>query len=232
MHANWTPDGARIVFNFTEAGALKLFWMPWDGSGGMEFFAQGSADLSPGSWTPDGSSFSFVENNPATGWDIWVLRMSDRKASPLIADSFMEGWPEFSRDGKWLAYASNLSGRFEVYVTPFPGPGRRIPISTGGGQAPMWAPNGRELYYWNLDTTKLMEVDVVTGSSFHAGPPRSLLDFPYDPSSPARNYDITPDGRRFLIPERVEFQPIEVNRLNLVQNWFEELKRLCPTGKK
>src|ERR1019366_755361 len=110
----------------------------------------------PTSWLADGQRLSFVELNPTTGYDIWVLDMKDRKAVPFLRTPFNEvGW--FSPDGRWMAYMSNESGRSEVYVQPYPGPGGKWQISTDGGMDPRWSANGRELTYRNGD--KVMEGD-------------------------------------------------------------------------
>ena len=96
------------------------------------------------SWSPDGQLLAFVEINPTTGYDIWVLRLGDRKAQPFLRTPFNEGAPRFSPDGRWLAYVSDESGRYEIYVQPYPGPGGKWQISTEGGTEPLWNRNGRE----------------------------------------------------------------------------------------
>ncbi|MGA2262554.1 MAG: hypothetical protein ABSH28_14105, partial [Acidobacteriota bacterium] len=226
-----TPDGAQLTFGYSTAGLRNIFWMPWHRSGSIGRLTTSNYNQHAGSWSPDGRFLAFLENGP-TNRDIWILRMDVRKAEPFLATRSDEGFPEFSPDGLWLAYASNESGRWEVYVTPFPGPGQKIPISIGGGLAPLWARNGRELFYWNPDYTKLMVAETVTHPEFSAGTPRELFEFRGLDTLPIRNHDITPDGRRFLIPQECETKPMEVTRLNIVLNWFEELDRLCPTGKK
>ena len=110
----------------------------------------------PNSWSPDGQLLAFVEINPTTGLDIWVLRMGDRKAQPFLRTQFNESAPQFSPDGRWLVYTSNESGRTEVYVQPYPGPGGKWQISTEGGTEPVWNRNGRELFYRTGD--KMMAV--------------------------------------------------------------------------
>jgi len=142
-----------------------------------------------------------------------------------------------STDGRWLAYTSNETGRLEVYVTSFPTPGRRIAVSNDGGQEPLWAPNGRELYYWHrpnqlTSANQLMSAEIRSGATLSAGRPRLLFECQAVHTNPIRFNDITPDGTRFLIGCAVsEIKPLEVTGLNLVQNWFEELKRLAPPSK-
>jgi Tol biopolymer transport system component len=172
-----------------------------------------------------------MEVSPTTGIDIWVLRLGDRKAQPFLQTPFNEGAPRFSPDGRWLAYTSDESGRYEVYVQPYPGPGGKWLISTEGGTEPVWNRNGRELFYRAGD--KMMAVDIATQPGFSAGNPRMLFDGPYalSPAAPP-NYDVSPDGQRFLMLKPVEQAGAAPTQINVVLNWTEELKRLVPTGGK
>ena len=122
---------------------MNGFWQLADGSGGLEQLTSGAYIYSPMSFSPDGQLLAFIEIDPATGYDIWVLRLSDRKAQPFLRTPFNESVPRFSPDGHWLAYISDESGRYEVYVQPYPGPGSKWQISTEGGTEPVWNPNGR-----------------------------------------------------------------------------------------
>ena len=168
-----------------------------------------------------------MENNPTTGYDIWVLRLADRKAQPFLRTPFNESVPRFSPDGRWLSYISNESGRYEVYVQPYPGPGGKWQISTEGGTEPVWNPNGRELFYRSGD--KMMAVDIATQPSFTFGKPRMLFEGQYQLSSvPAVNYDVSPDGQRFLMIKASEQEQAGPTQINVVLNWFEELKRRVP----
>ncbi len=153
----WTPDGKRIAFASNKEGPQSLFWQLADGSGGLERLAASEDIQTPESWSPDGQLLAFHENNPTTQRDIWVLRMGDpsassgqvRKAQPFLRTPFNESAARFSPDGRWLAYVSDESGRYEVYVQPYPGPGGKRQISTEGGTEPVWSRNGRELFYRN-----------------------------------------------------------------------------------
>ncbi len=184
------------------------------------------------SWSPDGQLLAYTEVNPTTGYDIWVLRLGDRKAQPFLRTPFNEGAPQFSPDGRWLAYISDESGRFEIYVQPYPGPGGKWQISTEGGTEPVWNRNGRELFYRSGD--KMMAVDITTQPSFSAGKPRMLFEgpVPADPVRRSANYDVSPDGQRFLMLKPVEQAQAAPTQINVVLNWFEELKQKVPTGKK
>jgi serine/threonine protein kinase/Tol biopolymer transport system component len=227
----WTPDGKRIAFNSDKDGATSIYWLLADGSGGLERLTSSPYPNIPMSWSPDGQLLAFMESNPTSGSDIWVLRLSDRKPQPFLATPFSESVPRFSPDGHWLSYISNESGRYEVYVQPYPGPGRKLQISTEGGTEPVWNRNGRELFYRNGD--KMMAVDIGTQSGFAAGKPRMLFEGRYE-RSPATspNYDVSPDGQRFLMLKADEKEVAAPTQINVVLNWFEELKRRVPTEKK
>jgi serine/threonine protein kinase/Tol biopolymer transport system component len=227
----WTPDGKRIAFVSTKGGPQNLYWQPADGSGAPERLTISEYTQTPNSWSPDGQLLAFNEINPTTGPDIWVLRLSDRKAQPFLQTPFNEGAPRFSPDGRWLAYISDESGHTEIYVQPYPGPGGKWQISTDGGTEPAWNPNGRELFYRRGD--KMMAVEIATQTGFAAGKPRMLFEGRYQLSSlTASDYDVSPDGQRFLMLKPSEQEQAAPTQINVVLNWFEELKQKVPTGKK
>jgi eukaryotic-like serine/threonine-protein kinase len=225
----WTPDGKRIVF---KGARNRLFWQPADGSAGAEVLT--SSELAgnnvPGSWTPDGQVLTFMEINPNTGYDIYTLSLKDGKPQPFMQTSALETAPRFSPDGHFIAYNSDESGRTEVYVRPYPGPGGKWQISTEGGTEPVWNPKGRELFY--RSGNKMMAVDVTTQSTFSAGKPKMLFEGPYVPTPRSfPDYDVSPDGQRFLMLKADE-QAQAPTQINVVLNWFEELKQKVPTEKK
>jgi Tol biopolymer transport system component len=235
----WTPDGKHIVFESNKEGSSNLFWQLADGSGGLERLTTSEHIHVPSSWSRDGQLLAFIEINPTTQRDIWVLQMGGpspgsgqvHKAQPFLRTAFTESAPRFSPDARWLAYVSDESGRFEVYVQPYPGPGGKSQISTEGGTEPVWNPNGRELFYRNGD--KMMAVDIATQPGFAAGKPRMLFEGHYAPTpATSANYEVTPDGQQFLMLKPNEQAQAAPTQINIVLNWFEELKQKVPTGKK
>jgi eukaryotic-like serine/threonine-protein kinase len=230
--ARWRPDGQRIAFSSNMGdGQINLYWQLSDGSGGLERLTSSEYEQGPTSWSPDGQLLTFNEYHPTTGYDIWVLRMSDRKAEPFLRTPFNEASAEFSPDGRWLAYVSDESGRREVYVQPYPGPGRKSQISTDGGAEPVWNRNRRELFY--RSENKVMAVDIATQPSFAVSKPHVLFEGAYMPApGMVRNYDVFPDGRRFLMVKPTEPAQAAPTQINVVLNWFEELKQKVPVGLK
>ena len=227
--AVWTPDGKRLAFASNRAGAFNLYWKPADGSGEAEPLLMREEAQFSHSWSPDGRLLAFYELSPGAARDIWVLSRDDNAtATPFLTTSFNERSPIFSPDGRWLAYVSNESGRDEVYVQPYPERRAKWLISTDGGTEPVWSAGGRELLYRRGD--KMMAVPVETEPAFTAGQPRVLFDGAYDVapvSSGSLNYDVSPDGERFVMIQRD--QESAPRQLNVVLNWFDELERLAPT---
>lgn len=226
----WTPDGMRISFRSNKDGAPdKLFWQMADGSGGLERLIDNQYQHNSRAWSPDGQLLTFQENHPTTTRDIWVLRVKDRKPEPFLRTTFTEGAQSFSPDGRWMVYVSDESGRPEVYVQPYPGPGGKWQISTEGGTEPVWNRNGRALFY--RSGNRMMAVDVTTQPTFSAGKPRALFEGQYFASVfplTGTAYDVSPDGQRFLMVKETAQTTAPV-QINVVLNWHEELKRLVPT---
>jgi eukaryotic-like serine/threonine-protein kinase len=164
-----------------------------------------------------------------------TLGDSTPAARPFLVSDSDESSAELSPDGRYLAYESNQSGQSEVYVQPFPGPGRRELVSTDGGGQPLWARNGRELFYRASGPgpmMRMMAVDVTLGHVFSASRPRVLWETMrarYPGGTGGRTYDVAPNGRRFLmIQQRASAPQPPVTHVVLVQNWLDELKRLVP----
>jgi Tol biopolymer transport system component len=243
-HAVWTPDGKRIAFMSKREGATQIYWQLADGSGGLERLTDNppttTADILdiPYSWSPDGHRLIFVKLAPTTEAEFWVLRRDGpgagsgqgHEAHRFSQTRTMDGAPELSPDGHWLAYASEESGQREIYVQAFPGPGGRWQVSADGGNEPRWNPNGRELFYRSGD--RMMAVDVSTRGGFAAGKPRRLFAGDYVRTFGGyvrAQYDVSPDGGRFLMLKPVEHEETPLRQINVVLNWSEELKRLVPS---
>lgn len=225
MRPAWMPGGDRLTFQSTRTGAWNLFWQPADGSGEAESLTTSELDRTSGSWSPDGKTLVFVERHPETGRDVWSLSTDGGEASDrLLGEPFNEVEPRIAPDGRWLAYVSNESGQNEVYVRSFPSMSRKRQVSTDGGHYPLWNPNGRELFY--RDEDKMMVVEIASNGEL--GAPKVLFEKPLAYSSAGLNYDVAPDGRRFVMIDESDAEPAPT-QLVLVQNWAEELRRLVPT---
>jgi serine/threonine-protein kinase len=224
----WTPDGEGLTFTSSRLGPYSIFQMPSDRSAPEEVLIAESIDRAAMCWGPEGEVLLFTAIDPNTGTDIWCFSTKgENGARPLLTEDFDEYDPVFHPKGKWFAYASNESGRREVSVRPFPGLGAAIPISTGGGRNPLWSRDGGELFYHDGD--RVMAVEVETEPEFSAGPPRVLFRGEYYVErSVGAGYDVSADGR-FLMVENPEGEASD--RLVVHLNWFEELNRLCPSGK-
>ena len=222
----WTPDGKRIVF---KGKGNRLYAQPADGSGTVEELATGdiSRNAVPLSVSPNGQELAFSEDRQTRS--IYILSFKDRTSRLFDQSPSYESSPQFSPDGHWIAYNSPESGRNEVYVRPYPGPGGKYQISTEGGAEPMWNPKGRELFY--RDRQRMMAVEyTATQAAFTASKPKVLFEGPYTPSPRSSpDYDVSPDGQRFLMVKAAEQSP---GQINVVLNWTADLKQKAPAGNK
>lgn len=228
----WTPDGKRVTLRSALGNRFDLDWMPTNGSGVAEHLTTGQGLPIPGSWSPNGQVLAYSEQNPTTGWDIWVLKLEgDRKPRLFLQTPANEDAPIFSPDGRWLAYQSDETGHNEVYVRPFPDPGRKWQISTEGGTEPLWARNGRELFYRNGD--RMMAASVETKPTFASAKPKLLFKGNYAAGASGflPRYDVSPDSQRFLMVKGAA-QEQSASQINIVLNWSEELKEKFPAAKK
>ena len=236
----WSRDGKRIAFSSSRHGNISVYWKAADGTGKDEPVV-GSAvpdtDIFPLSWSKDGKSLVLMENFSTAGisdFGIGALAMEgNRKYRPLLKEKYHEFQPQISPNGRWMAYVSNESGQAQIYVRPFPEvDSGRWQVSTGGGNSPLWSRDGQELFY--LNGSAVMAVAVKTESSFSFETPKILFRGMYL-SQPGRlvnaslqNYlwDVSPDGKRFLMMK--ESGTAASTRINIVLNWFEELKQRVP----
>ena len=228
----WTPDGKRLAYASQRGGTPTMYWKTADGNGTPEKILAPQHPHRPSSFSPGGKFLAYTEVHPQSGLDIWTVRLDDssRQPEPFLRTPFDEDLPLFSPDGHWLAYRSNESGRMEVYVAQFPGAAVKRQISIDGGDQPMWAPGGRQLFYLKGD--RVMSVDVNGESGLHPTKPRLLFERAVSPSAAdsgawGHTYAVFPDGKRFLFVDNA-VQP-EVRELRVVLNWFEELKARVPT---
>jgi Tol biopolymer transport system component len=228
----WSPDGRRLAYRSWLAGGMSMWWMNADRSGTPERLDPNGLRQSPVSFSPDGKFLAFDQKDVQTDDDAWILPLSGGgEARPISRSKFGEGSAKFSPDGRWIAYSSTESGRPEIYVQPFPGLGPKIQISNAGGTDPVWRRMGGELYY--REGNKMMAVSVVTsGLELKASAPKKLFEGVYyqgtgascEMGGPAAaNYDVTPDGQRFLMV-RDNADGGFNTRAVVVLNWAEELK--------
>jgi hypothetical protein len=230
MYVTWTPDGKHLVFGWFKSGQANLYWQPADGSAPMERLTASDNGQFPGSFTPDGATLAFAETHPETNNDILLLDLKSRRVTPFLNSSADEGWPEISPDGRWMAYVSDEAGRREVWVRPFPGPGGRWLISNDGGSEPVWSKDGSQLFY--RQGAQVWVADVRSVGGFSAGKARLLFEQRgFAGGNPIRGWDSWPDGKGFVMAKLEDRRREQATEMVLVINWFEELRRLCPTGR-
>ncbi len=223
----WTPDSGRVVFRSDREGG-GLFWKAADGTGAAERLRQDAHVLAPRTWSADGQ-FIFDDQGGQGGRHISVLTVEGEPSPDVLLDTeFNEGRTAISPDGHWIAYGSDQSGQFEVYVRPFPNvDDGHWQVSTSGGTQPVWSPNGRELFY--RGSGNLMVAPIETEPTFARGTPEPVLSTSrYTSGGSPRSYDISPDGRRFLLIRRAADDTSPPAQIVVIQNWFEELKQRVP----
>jgi serine/threonine protein kinase len=218
----WSPDGSRVVFNSERKGHMDLYQKSSSGAGAEEVLLEDNFDKYPEGWSPDGRFILYASLGGPTGFDLFALPLfGDRKPIPFLQTQFNEISGRFSPDGRWVAYSSNESGRYEVYVTPFPGPGGKWQISTAGGVWPRWRRDGNEIFYLAPGRALMAASVNGKGSSFDVGAVKLL--FQTRAVGQVDRYAVSADGQRFLIntaPEQEASVPITV-----VLNWTTGLKK-------
>lgn len=229
----WSPDGTRLAFRSWQAGGMTMWTMRADRSGAPERLDPAGTRQSPVAFSPDGKFLAFDQKDPDTREDAWVLPFDgDRKPREVARTRFGEGSMKFSPDGRWVAYSSDESGRPEIYVRAFPGPGLKLQVSNGGGTDPVWRRSGGELFY--RAGNKMMAVSVATSPRFRASAPKQLWEGAYShgtgascgmPGVSSSNYDVTADGQRFLMV-RDDDQDAYSTKIVVVLNWAEQVKAL------
>lgn len=221
----WSPDAQRVVFASMKRGVYDLYSRSASDRDAEQMLLSSPDNKSVSDWSSDGRFLLFRSVDPVTGHDLWALPLDQpATAFPVVRTKFTEGFGQFSPDGRWIAYQSNESGRYEVYAQPFPGPGTQVPISTAGGSQPRWGPDGRELFYLGLDR-RLMAVPIrptADGKGLEVGAPQPLFTAPVAEPVPLQSgyvlaYDVSPDGQRFLVNTVTE-EP-SLAPITLVLNW-------------
>ena len=223
----WSPDGSRIVFSSDRDGPLNVYQRAASGAGNAEALLKTDNNKFPQDWSSDGRFILYTEVAQGTKSDLWVLPLSgEQKHFPYLQTDFNEVQGRFSPDGKWVAYASDESGTWEVYVQSFPAPGGKWQVSTNGGAQPQWRRDGRELFYLSSDR-KLMAVAVKgNGSTFERDAPKELFGLRLQTvglPGPRNYFVVAADGQRFLVasaPEERITLPTTV-----VLNWTADLRR-------
>jgi serine/threonine-protein kinase len=214
----WLPGDNRILISSNRTGDWDLYTVPASG-GDLTLLLKQPRTQHPLAVAPDGS-IVFLDNDPVTGNDIWTLT-PDGKAGPLVATPYIESAATVSSDGRYVAYQSNESGRNEIYAIPFSGKGERVPVSIDGGTGPVWSRDGRELFYRSGDY--LMSVDVRSTTPLTLGERRKLVDVSGLESMYFHEFDVSPDGQRFLfLRAEPDARP---TRLDVIVNWFPELAK-------
>ena len=239
----WTPDGRRIAFGSDRASktTFNLYWQRADGTGDAQRLTESKNLQLPTGWHPSGKHLAFTEHQPQTLNDVMILPLEGDEASgwrpgkpvAFLNSPAVEGHATFSPDGRWLAYQSNEGGVAEVYVRPFPGPGGKWQISTGGGLYAAWSRAGKELFYQKDDGSLWVVTYAAEGNSFRAETPREWSPERMQPLPTAfRSFDLHPDGQRLAVlmaPE--EMAVAKRDHLVFILNFFDELRRLAPPNR-
>ena len=238
----WHPDGRRVAFRSDRNGQPELFWQAADGSGTAERLLtidEAVTDIVPYDWSPDGATLFVVARFPETGSDVGMVSIDDDGPGtwePIVQTAAREVWPAISPDGRWLAYTSDETGRFEVYVQRFPEREGRQPISVGGGTIPEWSADGSELFYGRGAPPVAMMRVTISGDerdppSLIVGTPERLFEWRYYLAGVGlRHYDVSPVGQRFLMISPGGPADAGAGRaeINVVLDWVEELKARVP----
>jgi eukaryotic-like serine/threonine-protein kinase len=223
----WDPDGKRVTFKSFREGEFTIARRLADGSGTEERLITSKYSLNPGSWSPDGNVLAFQQSTASGNGELWTLPTNaDRTPRPFLQTSWTAWGPGFSPDGHWIAYTADESGRSEVYVMPYPGPGGKWQVSSDGGEEPRWSQSG-ELFYRN--GTKWMAVRVHTSPAFSAEKPQVMFEGNYI-NVMGIEYDVAPDGKHFVMIQANEPKSPSTE-LNAVFNWFADLTRQVPAAK-
>ena len=241
----WTPDGRRIVFASRrgDKATFNLYWQHADGTGDVQRLTESKNNQVPTSVHPSGKFIALFEQTPGGAADLMILPLEGSEAAGwkpgkpavFLNAPYNESSGRFSPDGRWLAYLSNESGRNELFVRPFPGPGGKWQVSTNGADDPAWSPKRKELLFVSPSDNRIMVAPYVAeGDSFRADKPSvwSTGQISARPRSPSRDIDLHPDGERFAVASgSAEANGGKQDKVVFVFNFFDELRRIAPVGK-
>ncbi|HET7452732.1 MAG TPA: protein kinase, partial [Thermoanaerobaculia bacterium] len=216
-YAIWSPDDAQIAFASDRKGAEDIYAKSSSGSGDERIVFASDSTKSPSSWSADGETIALTEFDPKAKTRVGTVRtlsIADGKVATFAQGSFNQGEPSFSPDGKWIAYASTESGKFQIYVRSFPDSGGKWQVSRDGGEDPVWSRDGTEIFFDN--GMRLMHVPVKTQPAFEAGSPELLFEAPIR-GDVGVQYDVAADGKKFLIDADVAESG--QTPMTFVQNW-------------
>ena len=220
----WSPDGNYIVWSSRQVTETRrdIYKKLASGAGEVESIAQSSNPIAVTDWSRDGKFILYTDADPTTNLNIWVLPLEgDRKPYVYFQSPLEDERAKFSPDGRFVAYRSRESGTEEIYVQTFPASGGKWPISTNGGTSPVWAVNGKELFFIAPDG-KMMSVEVAAANSFEPGKPQVLFDTVVARTNQTTTYDVSADGQRFLFISRMAEA---TSSLSVVINWTADLKK-------
>jgi Tol biopolymer transport system component len=236
----WSPDGSRVAFASARADklTLNLYWQRADGTGVAHRLTESTQRQQPNSWHSSGKFLAFEQENTQTGGDVMILPLVDDDGTGrmpgqpfvFLNGASAEADPAFSPDGRWLAYTSDESGRREVYVRPFPGPGGQWQISNGGGGSPTWSRAKSELLYSSNQQQILVAPYTAQGDSFRIGKSRLWSEGRYVTRGPNRVFDLHPDGLRIALVPLVDTAGVNQNKVTLLFNFFDYVRRLAPVA--
>ena len=222
----WSPSGKEITFQSLGQGNYDIFSRPADGTGEPELLAGTDLQECPNDWSPDGKYLLYRVDDLENGMDLWYLKGKEDSSGfdsvPFLQTSFNEYAAMFSAQGRFVAYVSNQSGQDQVYVRPFPEGEGQWQVSTQGGVQPRWSRDGKELFYVEADT--LMAVEVSTRPSFTTAATTRLFRHPNLRAAAEHDYDVSPDGQRFVLVETVESEEAKAPSIHVVENWFAEFR--------
>jgi len=232
----WDPTGSRIAYASARKGNLEAWVEPSDGSGPPQQLTTLGGQVHVDSWSPDGRILS-IHHHPSDGpVSIFMMHMdqADPKPEVFLGGEFNAESADFSRDGRYVVYLSPETGQREIYIRPYPGPGGQHTVSVDGGREPVWVDSG-DVFYRSQSGEKFFAVSVVTKPTLQIGQPVQIFQGPYyvpRTGSPRAQFDVTPNGERFLLLASASGTDTSEarSRIVVVQNWFDELKRRVPTN--